>query len=178
MTVAYRCKKCNSIVVAKAYPISMWMACDCPIRQPFSSARAALSGDYIPCKLDVVSMSMLAWLHRLHEQRLGNTAGSVKLFRASTLRASINIAASYPLVVTDYRSSGRYRAIALLAPSLLETYHSSLLYARRHICSNPLELLQTHLCIHRYWTPCVCSLTWASLASITKSPRSRLFCVM
>ena len=131
---------------------------DSPRQEPRSVATTSLASS--------MSLSMPAF--SLHEQHLGNTAGSVNLFRATTLRASINIAASYPLIVIDDCSSGRHRAVALLALSLLETYHSSLLYARRHICSNPLELLKSHLCIHRYWTPCVCS----SLRHLWRASRS------
>lgn len=129
------------------------------------SARAALSGDYIPCKLDVIEH---ACLHSLARAAYWNTAGSVLLFRASPLHKSINTASSYPHSVADYRSSGRHRAIAFLAPSLFESYHSSLLYARRHICSNPLELLKSHPSLYRHWTPCVCS----SLGHLWRASRS------
>jgi hypothetical protein len=109
----------------------------------------------------------------LHERLLGDTAGSVYLICASSFSTHIITASSYPQNVTDYRFPSRQPAIASLA-SLFGTCRSSDLYARRHICSNPLELLKSHLYIHRYWTPCVCSSACARLASFTKSPRSRL----
>ena len=137
----------------------------------------ALSGDYIPCSFDVIEHACLDIA--CTSKHLGDTAGSVLLFRASTPRTLITTTSSHLSVVTKYRSSNRHRAIALLASSLFETYHTSLLHARRHICSNPRELLKTHLCIHRYWPPCV----WSSLGHLwrasrkhTKLPRSRLCC--
>jgi hypothetical protein len=55
-------------------------------------------------------------LAALHEQHIGNTAGSVLLFRVYSLHKLINKASSYPHIVTDYRYSCRHRAVALLAP--------------------------------------------------------------
>ena len=143
------------------------------------SARAALSGDYIPCSFDVIEH---ACLHSLHEQpswRYSWLCTALPcIYSTYTHHQSIVISA----YCADYRSSRRHRAIALLAPSLFETYHTSLLHARRHICSNPLELLRSHLRNYCYWTPCDCSLTWhlwrASRSHHARSHHARVCLVM
>lgn len=139
-------------------------SCPSPIKVPRQEPRSVATTSLAAS----MSLSMPAF-SACTSKHLGNTAGPVLLFRAFTLRNCITTASSYLSIVTEYRSADRHHPIASLAPSLFESYHSSLLHTRRHICSNPLQLLKTHLCIHRYWTPCVCSLTWASLASVTRA---------
>ena len=99
------------------------------------SARAALSGDYIPCSFDVIEHACL--LISLHEQP------SWKYSWLCTALLCIYFSCNYHHriirsvncdQVSLLRQAKSYR---FTGPSLFESYHTSLLYARRHICSNP-----------------------------------------